>query len=388
MPPDPYFSALSAALRDAGIFQPSLVLDLDRLNGNIERVRSRLSPKLALRLVDKSLACLRLLGHLRSALATDRFMTFHLPVSLAVLDAFPTADLLLGKPMPVGAAKAALTGSVLSTPQARSRLCWLIDSELRLAQYGALAAELDVDLRICLEVDAGLHRGGFSDPAALARALGLLGVHKRLHCEGIMAYEAHIPHIPGLFGGPDRARAKVARSLRQFVDCLSQHQRGIVNLGGSKTVLLYRDETVANEVSAGSAFVLPTDFDVPGLAGFRPACFIATPILKMVTPRLPGSDWMSSAMQHLGLFPANGCYLYGGKWMAEPVFPSGMKANRLLGLSSNQQFMGLPANATIGPDDYAFLRPTQSEFVLQQFGSINVYSGGRIVDRWPALPMS
>ena len=273
MPPDPYFPALSAALRDAGIFQPSLVLDLDRLNGNIERVRSRLSPKLALRLVDKSLACLRLLGHLRSALATDRFMTFHLPVSTAVLEAFPTADLLLGKPMPVGAARAALTGGVLSTPRARSRLCWLIDSELRLAQYGALATELDVDLRICLEVDAGLHRGGFSDPAALARALGLLGVHKRLHCEGIMAYEAHIPHIPGLFGGPDRARAKVARSLRQFVDCLAQHQRGIVNLGGSKTALLYRDETAANEVSAGSAFVLPTDFDVPGPCRL-PACLL------------------------------------------------------------------------------------------------------------------
>jgi D-serine deaminase-like pyridoxal phosphate-dependent protein len=97
---------------------------------------------------------------------------------------------------------------------------------------------------------------------------------------------------------------------------------------------------------------------------------------------------MTAAMQHLGLFPSNGCYLYGGKWMAEPVHPAGMKANRLLGLSSNQQFMGLPANTMIGPDDYAFLRPTQSELVLQQFGTINVYARGRIVDRWPALPMS
>jgi D-serine deaminase-like pyridoxal phosphate-dependent protein len=313
-------------------------------------------------------------------------MTFHLPVSLATLDAFPTADLLLGKPMPVGAARAALAGA-LSVQQHRSRLCWLIDSEQRLSQYGSLAAELDIDLRICFEVDAGLHRGGFADPAALARALRLLDVHKRLRCEGIMAYEAHIPHIPGLFGGPARARAKSARCLRQFVACLAPHQRGIVNLGGSKTALLYGD-TAANEVSAGSAFLLPSDFDVPGLAGFRPACFIATPILKVVSPRLPGPDWMTAAMRHVGLFPANGCYLYGGKWMAEPVHPAGMKANRLLGLSSNQQFMGLPANAEIGPDDHAFLRPTQSEFVLQQFGSINVYSGGRIVDNWPALSMS
>jgi D-serine deaminase-like pyridoxal phosphate-dependent protein len=48
--------------------------------------------------------------------------------------------------------------------------------------------------------------------------------------------------------------------------------------------------------------------------------------------------------------------------------------------------MGLPGDATAKPGDYAFLRPTQSEAVLQQFGSIAV-SGGSIVDRWPALPM-
>ncbi|RUX45796.1 DSD1 family PLP-dependent enzyme, partial [Mesorhizobium sp. M7A.F.Ca.CA.002.09.1.1] len=62
--------------------------------------------------------------------------------------------------------------------------------------------------------------------------------------------------------------------------------------------------------------------------------------------------------------------------------------NGLLGLSSNQQFMGLPADAAARPGDYAFLRPTQSEAVLQQFGSIAVFSGGKVIDRWPALPMA
>ena len=81
-------------------------------------------------------------------------------------------------------------------------------------------------------------------------------------------------------------------------------------------------------------------------------------------------------------------YLYGGKWMAEPAFPEGMETNGLLGLSSNQQFMGLPVDATAKPDDHAFLRPTQSEAVLQQFGSIAVFSAGRITGRWPALPMA
>jgi D-serine deaminase-like pyridoxal phosphate-dependent protein len=377
-----YFATLSEALRQAGIFQPCMLLDLDRLDRNIGLVRARLDPGLAVRLVDKSLPCLPLLSHIGKALGTVRVMTFHPPITEAVLEAFPDADLLYGKPMPAEAARA-----VLSKGNARwSRVCWLIDSEERVAAYGALADELGIDLRVAFEIDVGLHRGGLADPEALSRALSLLGMHKRLKCEGVMAYEAHAPHIPSLFGGPGKALAKASALAAAFVACLGPGQRRILNVGGSKTALLHH-AGVANEVSMGSAFVLPGDFDTPGLDGFQPAAFIATPILKVVEPILPGPPSVSSMLRALGRFPRRGCYLYGGKWMAEPVFPKGMKTNGFLGLSSNQQFMGLPADATVRPGDYAFLRPTQSEAVLQQFGSIAVFSGGSIVERWPALPM-
>jgi D-serine deaminase-like pyridoxal phosphate-dependent protein len=288
-----YFSALSEALKQAGIFQPCLLLDRDRLDGNIALVKEKLDPGLAVRMVDKSLACLPLLAHIGKALGTDRFMTFHPPISAAVLKTFPDA---------------------------------------------------------------------------------------------VMAYEAHAPHIPGLFGGPAKALAQASERVAAFVARLGAEQRSILNIGGSKTALLHHGGA-ANEVSMGSAFVLPSDFDTPGLEGFQPAAFIVTPILKVVEPMLPGPPAVSRLLQALGRFPRKGCYLYGGKWMAEPVFPEGMKTNGLLGLSSNQQFMGLPAAAAARPGDYAFLRPTQSEAVLQQFGPIAVLSGGRIVDRWPVLPM-
>ncbi|MFB9985221.1 DSD1 family PLP-dependent enzyme [Mesorhizobium kowhaii] len=377
-----YFATLSGALKEAGIFQPCLLLDLDRLDRNIALVKARLDPGLAVRLVDKSLACLPLLSHIGKALGTNRFMTFHPPISGAVLKAFPDADLLYGKPMPVHAARAALVKGDADW----SRVCWLIDTQERLAAYGALAAELGTELRIAFEIDVGLHRGGFASPEALSQALKLLPAHKRLHCEGVMAYEAHAPHIPSLFGGPAKALAKASEQATAFVACLGAEQRRILNIGGSKTALLHHG-SVANEVSMGSAFVLPSDFDTPGLEGFQPAAFIATPILKVVEPMLPGPPAVTCLLQGLGRFPRKGCYLYGGKWMAQPVFPEGMKTSGLLGLSSNQQFMGLPHDATAKPGDYAFLRPTQSEAVLQQFGSIAVFSGGRITDRWPALPM-
>ncbi|PBC23389.1 MULTISPECIES: alanine racemase [unclassified Mesorhizobium] len=377
-----YFAALSEALKTAGIFQPCLLLDLDRLDGNIALVKARLDPSLAVRLVDKSLACLPLLAHIGKTLGTGRFMTFHPPISEAVLEAFPDAGLLFGKPMPIGAARAALVKGGADW----SRVCWLIDSDERLAEYGALAIELDIELRIAFEIDVGLHRGGFANPEALSKALSAMAAHKRLRCEGVMAYEAHAPHIPGLFGGPAKALAQASERAAAFVARLGPDGRRILNIGGSKTALLHHGG-IANEVSMGSAFVLPSDFDTPGLDGFQPAAFIATPILKMAEPMLPGPPAVSRLLQALGRFPRKGCYLYGGKWMAEPVFPEGMRTNRLLGLSSNQQFMGLPADSVAKPGDYAFLRPTQSEAVLQQFGPIAVLSQGRIVDRWPVLPM-
>ena len=40
-----YFSALSEALKQAGIFQPCLLLDLDRLDGNIALVKQKLEDR-------------------------------------------------------------------------------------------------------------------------------------------------------------------------------------------------------------------------------------------------------------------------------------------------------------------------------------------------------
>lgn len=40
-------------------------------------------------------------------------------------------------------------------------------------------------------------------------------------------------------------------------------------------------------------------------------------------------------------------------------------------------------SVSLKPDDYVFFRPTQSEPVLLQFGDLEVYEDGRIVDHWP-----
>ncbi|WP_033078723.1 hypothetical protein [Thalassotalea sp. ND16A] len=47
------------------------------------------------------------------------------------------------------------------------------------------------------------------------------------------------------------------------------------NGAGSPTIALHKENTVANELSAGSCLVKPVDFDIPSLTTFTPAAFIA-----------------------------------------------------------------------------------------------------------------
>jgi D-serine deaminase-like pyridoxal phosphate-dependent protein len=380
---DPYFAQVSQALHAAELYSPRLVIDLDRLKGNIAAIKAQLGAGLRLRIADKSLPCPPLLALIREAFATELFMTFHPPISAAVAKEFPSANLLFGKPMPAAAARQALAGS----DDAASQLVWLIDTDDRLTAYSALAEELGRDLNICFEVDIGLHRGGYPNPQALARALATLRTRPRLKCQGIMGYEAHISKVPGPLGGPKKALAKAADLYRRFAACLNPSQKSIMNIGGSSTALLYDSSVGANEVTIGSAFLLPSDFDVASLSALKPAAFIATPILKVLDAQMPGLDDRTWILQKLGLFPRRACFLYGGKWMADVVHPAGTKPSRLFGFSTNQQFMALADDADVNADDFAFLRPTQSEFVLQQFGPIAVYSNGAIVATWPTLAL-
>lgn len=380
-----YFAALGRALTDAGRFQPTLVIDRDRLDANTEIVLRKKPQGQGLRLVDKSLAVPALLARLMSRLDTKRVMSFHLPITRAVLAAHPDAEVLFGKPMPAAALKHAFEQAGAEARQALSRrVVHLVDTAERLAAYAALAASLDVDLSVAAEIDVGMHRGGFPSPGALRSAFAAVR-NSRIRLQGVMGYEAHIIKIPGFAGGAAGERARVLGHYKAFIDALSPDERQILNIGGSNTALGYGPD-LANEISMGSAFLKPTDFDSAELTDLLPALFIATPILKRVEAQLPGPSFLTTLMRTLGKFPREGCFLYGGKWMATAVHPEGMRENALWGHSSNQQFMALPDRSQAREGDFAFLRPSQSEAVLQQFGPIAVYSGGRIVEDWTPLP--
>ena len=53
-----------------------------------------------------------------------------------------------------------------------------------------------------------------------------------------------------------------------------------------------------------------------------------------------------------------------------------------------QELLTGSRSVSLAPDDYLFLRPTQSEAVLLQFGDLVVYEAGRVTQRWPTFGVS
>ena len=104
-PRDAYFLDVQKALIAAGIAQPTMVVDKARLNANIDTLKGFLPVGMNYRIVAKSLPSLGLIQHIRERTGTDRLMTFNLPMLLEISQAMPEANQLLGKPLPVVAAR-------------------------------------------------------------------------------------------------------------------------------------------------------------------------------------------------------------------------------------------------------------------------------------------
>lgn len=385
----PYFRQLQAALAAAGIARPAIVIDRDRLARNMERLRALVAPGARLRLVEKSLPVPALLGTAMAALSTRSLMVFDGRQLAQVARCFPTADVLLGKPLPVAAARACLRGFAGTGFDPVHQLAWLIDTPVRLAQYTALAEELDTTLRVVVEIDVGLHRGGVATPTALRELLApLVAPASRLVFAGLMGYDAHVGKLPAVIESAAASfrhataayRAFQAVAQEVFPECAAAP---IWNGAGSPTVPWHRHDSPLNDVSAGSLLLKPLAFDIPPLAAFEPALFIVTPVLKVLAgTRLPGPAWLSTLLYAGRRRRAMSYFVHGGGWPAQPVSPGDLVENPRFGLSFNQAIYNGPRTGALAVDELVFLRPWQSEGVLLQFGPVPVVADGRVVETW------
>lgn len=401
-PHDGYFAALNTLLRKDGPGRPVLVLDQDRLDRNCDRLQQTAAMYgKHLRIVAKSLPSVPLLQHVLARTGTRRLMSFHQPFLNALAAQIPDADLLLGKPMPVQAVatfyRELKPGSAFAPER---QLQWLVDSHERLQQYRQLAQTLGTRLRINIELDVGLHRGGLAAVEQLDELLATISSDpQHLEFAGFMGYDAHVGKVPSILESRDTSLAKANAVYRSFIDRARHLQPALdvttltLNGAGSPTFRLHDGTSPLNEISVGSALVKPSDFDLKPLADMEAAAFIATPVLKAMTGlQLPGSDTLGRVWALWDQNRQRTFFIYGGKWLAHFVSPAGLTDNALYGSSSNQAIANASPSVQLAVDDYAFLRPTQSEAVLLQFGDLALVRGldgtgdsPRIAAWWPVL---
>lgn len=394
---DGYFRTLQSALADAGLMRPTLVIDRARLDHNLTRLKANLPQDFAYRIVAKSLPSLPLIDSVRRATGSDRLMVFHQPFLNLVAERMADARVLLGKPMPIGAAQRFFAHHRNTGFDPSARIEWLVDTPQRIAEYAGLAraraAEGLSPLRVNFEVDVGLHRGGFRDAQAVAEALRAVQAEPALRFAGLMGYEAHASKMPGFLGG---TRGALDAAMQRYADALDAVREGLgagfdagaltLNAGGSSTYALYDGSEPCNELAMGSGLVMPTDFDVPSLADHRPACYIATPVLKALErTEIAGLESLTGLFRAWDPNTARAFFLYGGYWLADPVSPPGLQRNAIWGHSTNQDLYNGSDQIELAAGDHVFLRPQQSEFVFLQFGDIAVYDNGRITDTWPVF---
>ena len=386
-----YFSSLQQALQKAGFFKPTLVTDRSRLFANLDEVLGYLPDSLKFRTVTKSLPAVGLVDAVMRHSSSNRLMVFHQPFMSVAASRWPDCQMLLGKPMPAGALNAfygSLSGGGFD---AGAQVEWLIDSMDRLLQYEQFAGSNGMTLQANLEIDVGFHRGGFRSPEAVLPALRHIHSSRNLRFSGFMGYDAHVSMFPDHVGLPEIALPETTRRYGEFLAMAREVYgadfspgRLTLNTGGSTTYRHYGSETVtpANDVALGSGLLKPTFCD-RALPMHIPATFIATPVLK----RLEGVS-----VPGLESDPTGGAgdtvrrdvtyFIYGGRWMAEPVWPPDLSTHPVYGRSSNQDMFTSPSSTVLNVDDYVFFRPRQTEAVLLQFGDIAVFEEGRIVDTW------
>lgn len=376
---DHYFKQLNSDLKKQGIATPQLIVDEAALKQNIQHVQIRLAhaQHLKARLVVKSLASLDLLKLLSEQIDTQRFMVFHQPHIISILENFADADILLGKPMPAQVVHKFFEQYM---EWSTAKIQWLIDTKVRLQQYLEIAKKYSICLDINIEIDVGLHRGGVQTTQQFTEILALIQQYPQyLKLSGLMGYDAHITKVPAIIKKPELAYQSSQQTYANYQQLIQKqfptlwHEELCFNGGGSPTFSFHTTESVCNDLSFGSMLLKPSDFDHDLLQALQPAVWIAAPVLKV----LPFTQLPSMAVLDKLPHKCKALFIYGGYWMANYVYPDQAHTHVLYGRSSNQELINVPKNCDTQVDDFVFLRPTQSEAIIPQFSNLMLYQQNR-----------
>ena len=394
-----YFAELNSALRQSRNGASTGIVDLDRLDNNINVVRRLLGKNFNLRIVTKSLPSPDMLRYIMEKGKTNKLMMFNEPFISEMLITQPadSLDILLGKPLPVEAF------TRLSVNNGWRYIHWLIDTKERLQEYLAFAKQSNTRINVNLEIDVGLHRGGFETLEAFEEAVKVVKANEQyLRLTGLMGYDGHVPFVP-FYINKEKAMAKafddVQKSYGEFVDVVKQYYDAedvasmTFNSGGSRTYFRYGKidyQTQINDIAMGSGFMAPAQFPEMIEIGHQPVLYLSSPILKKLdAAELPHAEKLSSLVSWWNPNLKVSYFMLGGGWPGELAAPEGIQRNPFWDENDKGFSNMLPNQSTLSSSDennlqvgdFVFTHPWEGDGMLV-FGTLSLYRDGNIVGQW------
>jgi D-serine deaminase-like pyridoxal phosphate-dependent protein len=373
----------------AQLTPPFACVDLDAFDANAAELVRRANGK-PLRLASKSVRCRALQRRVLDGPPGFRgILALTLPEALW-LAGHGFDDLVVGYPT-------ADRGAIEQLVRDSAPVTLMIDSVEHLDLIAAAGATPQSPVRVCLELDAGLHllggrvrigarRSPLHEPQVLAAFAADVMRRPELRLVGIMGYESQIAGVgdapPGKRSGAPVIRAMQAASGRELrarrAEAVARVEEvagplEFVNAGGTGSIESSASEPAVTEVAAGSGLFAPMLFD-----GYRrftptPAAFFAIPVVRRPSPAVAtalGGGYVASGPP-------------GRDRLPEPVYPPGLRLDprEAAGEAQTPLLGGAAAELRIG--DLIWMRHAKAGELCERFTSLFLVSGDRIVDEVP-----
>ncbi len=372
---------------------PFAFVDLDALRANADSLLARAGEK-PVRVATKSLRCRSLTEQILAG--ADRFqglMTFTLPETLWLADqgmenlllAYPTTDL---------EALRSLALRSVASPGAAPIV--MVDSVEHLDLIESVLGSQAAPVRLCLDLDAswwafggrfkaGPRRSPLHSPEQAVALAEEIGRREKLELVALMAYEGQIAGVGDRVPGrplrsrairwmQKRSRAEIAERRAAAVAKIREIAAiEIVNGGGTGSLESTSAEDAVTEVTAGSGFFAPGQFDHYSGFSLRPASAYALPVVRRPAPGIVtalGGGYLASGPADPGRLPA-------------PWLPAGLSFDKEEGAGEVQTPLVGEAADSLEIGANVYLRHAKAGELCERFASLLLVEGDEIVDEVP-----
>jgi D-serine deaminase-like pyridoxal phosphate-dependent protein len=257
---------------------PLAFVDRDAVDRNIESVRARAGGT-PVRIASKSIRCRAVMEYVLDHEGFRGIMCYH-GREAANLAEHGFDDLLVAYPVWQASELRAVCDAIADG----ATVTLMVDSPDHVAQAARVADEAGVEVLLCLDVDMstehlgqyfGVRRSGVRTPEDARPVAQAVEDHDGVRLTSVMGYEAQIAGLPDRSPGNNTAVNAVIRKLKERSKDEIADRRGevvralegwghdlrFVNGGGTGSVEYTVRDPAVTEVTVGSGFYVPRQFD-------------------------------------------------------------------------------------------------------------------------------